>query len=123
MAKYIMGIDDGLTNSKAALFDLNGREIAVASRRFEVSKPKPSWVEGDPEKLWQNTADCIQEVIAKAGIDPAEIGAIGFTGFGNGLFIVDEQGNGIRNAIGSNDGRAVDVVEKLKQEGAYEKIS
>ena len=123
MAKYIMGIDCGLTNSKAALFDLNGNEIAVASRRFEVSNPKPSWVEGDPERLWQNTADCIQEVIAKAGIDPAEIGAIGFTGFGNGLFVVDEEGNAVRNAIGSNDGRAVDVLEMLKEEGAYEKIS
>ncbi|HHY36581.1 MAG TPA: carbohydrate kinase, partial [Firmicutes bacterium] len=123
MAKYIMGIDCGLTNSKAALFDLNGNEIAVASRRFEVSNPRPSWVEGDPERLWQNTADCIREVIAKAGIDPAEIGAIGFTGFGNGLFVVDEEGNAIRNAIGSNDGRAVDIVEKLKEEGVYEKIS
>lgn len=123
MANYLLGIDDGLTNSKAALFDLEGNEIAVASRRYEVVNPKPSWVEGDAERLWENTADCIREVIAKAGIHPAEIGAVGFTGHGNGLYIIDAEGNLLRNGIGSQDSRAVDVVERWKAEGTYEKMT
>ncbi len=41
MAKYLMGIDNGLTVSKAAIFDLEGHEVAVASRKIEVQYPKP----------------------------------------------------------------------------------
>lgn len=123
MVKYLLGIDDGLTNSKAALFDLTGKEIAIATRRFEITNPKPSWVEGDPERLWENTADCVREVIQKTGINPAEIGAIGFTGFGLGLFVIDAAGKAVRNAIGSNDSRAVEVVEQYQKAGVYEKIA
>ncbi|MCG0276539.1 MAG: carbohydrate kinase [Thermosediminibacteraceae bacterium] len=123
MASYLLGIDNGLTNSKAALFDLEGREIAVASRRYEVVNLKPTWVEGDAEKLWQNTAKCIREVIEKSGISPAEIEAVGFTGHGNGLYIVDGEGSLLRPGIGSQDARAVDIIEGYKKSGDYQKIS
>ncbi len=33
MAEYLLGVDNGNTVSKAALFDLDGREIQVASRK------------------------------------------------------------------------------------------
>jgi L-xylulokinase len=32
MGQYLLGIDNGSTVSKAALFDLHGKEIAVASQ-------------------------------------------------------------------------------------------
>lgn len=123
MAKYLLGIDDGLTNSKAALFDLAGREVAVASRRYEVVNPEPTWVEGDAERLWQNTADCIKEVITKPGVNPEDIAAIGFTGHGNGLYVVDEKGDLVRPGIGSQDARAVDIIEEYKKSGRYSEIS
>ncbi len=123
MAKYLLGIDTGLTNSKAAIFDLEGRQIAVSSRRFETVNPKPSWVEGDPDKLWENTADCIREAIGKAGIDSAEIAAVGFAGYGLGVFLIDAQGRPVRGALTSNDNRAMDVVEMIKKEGGGERIA
>ncbi|BCV25962.1 FGGY-family carbohydrate kinase [Gelria sp. Kuro-4] len=123
MAEYLMGIDDGLTNSKVALFDLAGREAAVAARRYEVVNPEPTWVEGDAERLWQNTADCIREVIAKSGVDPKDIAAVGFTGHGNGLYAVDEEGSLVRRGIGSQDARAVDIIEDYKKSGRYSEIS
>jgi L-xylulokinase len=122
MVKYLLGIDDGLTNSKAALFDLAGREVAVASRRYEVVNPEPTWVEGDAERLWQNTADCIKEVITKSGVNPEDIAAVGFTGHGNGLYVVDEKGDLVRPGIGSQDARAVDIIEEYKKSGRYGEI-
>jgi glycerol kinase len=56
MAKYLMGIDAGLTNIKVVLFDFEGRQVAASSRPRERMNPKSSWVEGDPEKLWSVTA-------------------------------------------------------------------
>ncbi len=40
-----MGIDNGLTLSKAAIFDLEGRTIGVASRKIEVQYPKPGYTQ------------------------------------------------------------------------------
>lgn len=121
--KYLVGIDDGLTNSKAALFDLRGNEIAVASRRYQVLSLEPTWVEGDAEVLWQNTTECIQEIIAKSNVNPKDIVAVGITGHGNGLYVVDERGIAVRNGIGSQDARAVDIIEDYKRRGVYKEIS
>ena len=41
MAQYLMGIDNGLTVSKAAIFDLAGREVAVAGHKVDLSYPRP----------------------------------------------------------------------------------
>lgn len=122
MGKYLLGIDNGLTNSKAALFNLEGREVAVASRQYEVVNPEPTWVEGDPERLWTNTALCIRDVIEKAGIAGTEIAAVGFTGHGNGLYLVDKEGKALGPGIGSQDARAVYVVEGYKKGGQYNQI-
>ncbi len=52
MSKYLLGIDNGSTVSKAALFDLKGKEIAVASCAADTEYPHPGWTERDMEVLW-----------------------------------------------------------------------
>jgi L-xylulokinase len=121
--RYLMGIDAGLTNIKAVLFDLMGNQIACSSRRHETINPKSFWVEGDPELQWESTADCIGEAVREAGIDSAGIGAIGLAGFGLGIYVIDSKGKPVRNAICSNDNRAVDVVEAYNKAGVHEKIA
>lgn len=122
MAKYLLGIDNGLTNSKCVLFDLKGKELAVAARSFAVSHPKPDWVEASPETQWNNTVECIKEVLAKSKIDPKEIGAIGITGFGNGVYCIDAEGKSTYPAIGSNDNRAVEIAQRLSRSDVADKI-
>ena len=39
MPSYLMGIDNGLTVSKAAIFDLQGHEIAVQGHKVSLSYP------------------------------------------------------------------------------------
>ncbi len=123
MVKYLLGIDAGLTNIKVVLFDFKGKQIAVSKKHHETINPRSSWVEGDPEILWENTADGIHEAIQRAGIDSKEIGAVGVAGFGLGLFVIDTNGRAVRNAVCSNDNRAVDVAEMYKKDGSYEKIA
>lgn len=123
MGEYLMGIDAGLTNTKIVLFDLQGKQITSSHRTHETIHPRSSWVEGDPEKLWANVADGIREVLQHAGVDPSEIGSIGFAGFGLGLYVVDKKGRPVRNAICSNDNRAVEIIEKYQRDGKGEMIT
>lgn len=68
---YLMGIDNGGTMTKAALFDAQGREIAVAAENTPLITPRPGYYERDMTLLWRTNAACIREVIRKAGVSPA----------------------------------------------------
>jgi L-xylulokinase len=111
MGKYLLGLDNGNTVSKAAIFDLSGKELQVASRKVDTNYPKPGWTERGMASFWQKTAEAIREVIAKAGIKPEEIVGIGSSGHGNGIYLLDKAGQPAWNGIQSLDTRAVGVVD------------
>jgi len=122
MAKYLLGIDNGSTVSKAALFTIEGEEIATAARKVNLIEPKPGWSERDMDETWNSTAGAISEVLAESGIDPGEIAGIACTGYGNGICLVDKQGRPVRNAINSTDSRAQSYVDKWLADGVNEKV-
>ena len=122
MGQYLLGIDNGSTVSKAALFDLRGREISVASCKADTEYPHPGWTERDMEVLWESTSRAIREVLAKSGIKPEEIAGIGNTGHGNGLYLLDRQGCPLRNGIQSMDSRAADVVARWNERGLHSQV-
>ena len=113
--KYLLGVDTGSTMTKAALFDVEGRQIAVAGRKVEVSSPHPGWRELDPERLWQLTAEAIAEVVQKAGIQARDIVGIATSGAGDGGYWLDAQCQPVRPAIQSSDGRAFALAEELEK--------
>lgn len=114
---YLLGIDNGGTVAKAAVVSRDGHELAVASCKTESLTPRPGWVEFDAEALWQATAAAVRKVIGKAGIAAEQIAAIGCTGHGNGLYLVDANGHPVRNAIFSSDTRARDYVARWMAAG------
>jgi L-xylulokinase len=122
MSQYLLGIDNGSTVSKAALFDLKGREVAVASCKADTEYPHPGWTERSMETLWQSTASAIRQVIAKAGIKPDEIAGIGNTGHGNGAYFLDKQGQPLRNGIQSMDTRAADIVADWNRRNLHAQV-
>jgi L-xylulokinase len=110
MPDYLLGLDAGNTVIKAALFDAaDGRELAVVAQDGHASLPAPGHVERDLDELWANAVTVISACIAKAGIDPAHIRAIGCAGHGNGLYALDRSGKPLIG-IQSLDTRAVDLV-------------
>lgn len=122
MAQYLLGVDNGCTVSKAGLFSLKGREVAVASGKSQLLSPHPGWQERDVDEFWKITAGTIREVIEKSGIDPTEIIAVACTGHGNGLYLVDKQGRSVRNAILSTDSRARSYIDKWVADGIDKKV-
>jgi L-xylulokinase len=117
MAKYLLGTDNGCTMSKAALFTLDGREVAVASRKTETLTPRPGFLERDVPEMWASTAAAIKEVVGKSRVDPADIACVACAGHGNGLYLVDEQGNPVCNAILSTDSRARGIIDRWLADG------
>ena len=122
MAEYLLGIDNGGTVAKAALFTLDGREVAVASRKTEMLSPRPGWTERDMNRLWLATAASIQAILSEPRISPGDIVCIACTGHGNGLYLVDRLGRPVRNAIISTDTRAKDHVARWYADGVAKAV-
>jgi L-xylulokinase len=119
MGKYLLGIDNGSTVSKAALFDLQGREIAIASCKSDTEYPHPGWTERDMEVLWYSTTCAIREVLEKSGIRSEDIAGIGCAGHGNGVYLLDKQGQALRNGIQSMDSRAAGILAEWNERDVH----
>ncbi len=86
----LLGIDSGLTVTKAVLFDVDGTTLAVARRRVAQSFPRPRHVERDMDEFWNATADAIAEAIAKSGRPASDVLAIATTAHGDGIYMLDK---------------------------------
>ncbi len=122
MGKYLLGIDNGGTMIKAALYDLKGNEIAISSSKTAMYQPKPGFTERDIEEMWQANVKAIKGVIEKANIKGEEIIGLAATGHGNGLYLVKEDGSQAYNGMISTDVRGKEYVIEWLEDGTFEKI-
>ncbi|WP_371311865.1 FGGY-family carbohydrate kinase [Pseudovibrio flavus] len=115
---YFLGLDAGNTVIKAVLFDEVGQQIAICALDGQSSTPKPGHVERDLGELWANAQHVIAACITQSGIDPAKIKGVGCAGHGNGLYLLDKQGEPLVG-IQSLDTRAAGLASELcEQHGA-----
>jgi L-xylulokinase len=120
MDHYVLGLDNGGTIIKAALFDIRGNEIAVASRPTRVLTPRPGYTERDMEELWQQNCACIREVLEKSDVSPGSIKGLGVCGHGKGLYPWGKDGRPAYNGIISTDNRGWRYPEKWKKDGTFD---
>ena len=120
--KYLLGIDNGGTFSKAALFDENGIQISVASVPTITLTPKSGYTERDMNELWDVNVKAIRKTIEKSGIDPKDIAGVSFSGHGKGLYLVNDTGEPSYNGIISTDARAWSYVKKWNEDGTAKKV-
>src|SRR6185503_10010254 len=62
----LLGIDEGTTGVKAALFDRELRPVGEARRDKVNRHPRPGWVEQDGEEVLAAVVEAIGEVLADA---------------------------------------------------------
>lgn len=84
---YYLGLDNGGTSTKAAVFDHTGREIGVSSMDTAMLTPKPGFVERDMEEMWEANCRVIRQVMKKTGITSEQILGVGICGHGKGLYL------------------------------------
>ena len=75
--RVILAIDQGTTNSKAALISADGRLVAAGSAPVGISSPRPGWVEQDPDRIWTSLLEaisaCLEGAACMEGTPDAEI--------------------------------------------------
>jgi sugar (pentulose or hexulose) kinase len=121
--KYLLGIDNGTTTTKATLFDFNGQEIAVSSsKEVQTLHPQPGWAEQSMPEIWEAMAAAIRDVINRSKIDSKEIAGISLSGHGGGVWLLDKHGIPVRNAIIWLDGRAKPYLDRWSEEGLLQSI-
>ena len=64
--QVILAIDQGTTNSKAALVREDGRLVASGTARVGVSSPHPGWVEQDAERIWTSVLEAMGACLESA---------------------------------------------------------
>ena len=122
MKQYAIGLDNGGTVCKAALFDILGNEIAVAARQVPLLTPSPGYNERDMEVLWRLNCDCLREVLQKTGTPPDSILGVAVCGHGKGLYLWGKDDKPVRSGIVSTDNRAWRYPEKWACDGTLTKL-
>ena len=117
----LVGIDCGLTVTKAVVFDVDGSQLSVARRRIPQLMPKPHHVERDMNVLWQETAGTIREALAASGRLPSDVAAVTATAHGDGLYLLGADHRPLGNGILSLDSRAAEVAAHWNKSGVAAK--
>jgi glycerol kinase len=115
---YLLALDQGTTSSRALLFTLEGRPVAVAQQEFGQLYPAPGLVEHDPLEIWRTQLQTAREVLRRAGVDPKEVVALGLTNQRETTLVWDRKtGRPLHNALVWQDRRTAPLCEALRARG------
>lgn len=118
MKPYLIALDQGTTSSRAILFDAKQHIVAMAQRPLTQIYPQPGYVEHDPMEIFASQYTVLAEVVAKSGISPGEVAAIGITNQRETTIVWDkETGLPVYNAIVWQCRRTAEICEQLKADG------
>lgn len=124
MSSHILVIDQGTTSTRAIVFDAAMKPVASAQEEFPQIFPHPGWVEHNPESLWATALGTARGALAEAGLDAADIAALGIANQRETTLIWERAtGRPIYNAIVWQDRRTADVCEALETEGHGEMVA
>ena len=111
---YVAAIDQGTTSSRCMIFDAAGAVAASAQVEHQQIFPRPGWVEHDALEIWANVSGVTSAAMAKLGIGPADLAAVGITNQRETTLVWEKAtGRPIANAIVWQDTRTATLVQKL----------
>ncbi len=119
--RYFIGLDNGGTATKAALFDSCGREIGKSLVSTAAITPAPGFVERDMEEMWQANCSVLRDVMEKTGVSAEAVAGVGICGHGKGLYLWGKDDRPLRNGIISTDNRAYRYPQRWAEDGTEEK--
>jgi glycerol kinase len=118
--RLLMGIDEGTSAVKAVLFDPDLRPVREARREKALSRPKPGWVEQDPEDVLDAVVDAVAELLHDA---PGVIAACGLDHQGESVLAWDaESGRALTPIVTWQDKRSQAVLDRLEANGRADEV-
>jgi glycerol kinase len=123
MPDYVGAIDQGTTSSRFIVFDRSGSIVSTGQREHEQIYPKPGYVEHDPLEIWRNTQGVIEDALAKGGLSPRDLAAIGITNQRETTLLWDRRtGEPLHNALVWQDTRVDPQVEEFARDGGRDRL-
>lgn len=120
MTAYLLGLDSGLTVTKAVVFRDDGKVISVARREIRQIEVEPRKVERDMNGHWRASAEAIREALEKASASAGQVirpVSVSVSGHGDGLYLLDRTGAPLGLAATSLDSRAYAVLQEWDETG------
>lgn len=108
-----LGVDVGLTATKAAAFDAEGRELAVVHARTPRTSVNAHRHDVDMTGLADTVLGLLAEITGKLAADGWAPAGVGVAAHGNGLYPVDAALRPVGPAIASSDSRAQHIVAAI----------
>ena len=97
---YFLGIDVGTGGTRALVLDDSGTVLGSATaEHVPFASPQTGWAEQDPDDWWRACRQAVPRSLEAAGIDAADIAAIGLSGQMHGATLLDGDGRVVRPAL------------------------
>jgi len=95
----LIGIDIGTSSTKTVVLSADGRVLAVAGQETTVETPHPGWAEQAPESWIRAVVTTLQRALTDAGVAPASVAGLSFSGQMHGTVCVGADGQPLRPAV------------------------
>ena len=120
MRPVLLALDSGTSVVKAVAFAADGAILATSSRPNTYATLPGGGVEQDMRRSWDDAAAVLAELTAavRTRHPDAEIAALGITGQGDGMWLIDAAGEPVGGGWLWLDARAAGIVAELKASDA-----
>jgi erythritol kinase len=118
-ADIIIGIDAGTSVIKSVAFSAKGEQLAVTAIANSYTTLKNGGVEQDMARTWKDAAQTLRELADKIDNLNNRIIAIAVTGQGDGLWLIDKEGEPVAPAWLWLDSRSASIAEEFTRAQAY----
>ena len=119
----IIAIDQGTTGSRVYIYDKKAKILASEYQESRQYFPKASWVEHDPEEIWESVHNLLTKTLKKSRCKVSHVQGIGITNQRETIVVWDRKtGKPIYNAIVWQCRRTADLCAALKKDPAKEEM-
>lgn len=115
----IIGIDAGTSVIKSVAFSTEGQQLGVAAIANSYATLANGGVEQDMARTWKDTAHTLRELADKVDNLNSRVIAIAVTGQGDGMWLIDRDGEPVAPAWLWLDSRAASIAEDFTRSPAY----
>ena len=131
MGRYLLALDEGTTSARAILFDREQHLLDMVQKEFPQIYPSSfgenhdcsGWVEQDPMEIYAAQYSVMTELIAKNGLTPDDIHAVGITNQRETTIVWDRKtGKPVYHAIVWQCRRTAPLCERIRKDGMAEVI-
>ncbi|MGW5363436.1 FGGY-family carbohydrate kinase [Actinopolymorpha pittospori] len=124
MRPLFVGLDTGLTTTRAVVYDDTGTTLGTATARTPRGSFTSEHVERDPRQHWKVAAATVARALEQAHDHPdhagGRIAAVGVAGHGDGLYFLGADLAPLAPAVLSPDTRAAGLLREWHQSGVLD---